>query len=89
MATSSNWNILSFLWDDLLPGARIQIKLPQISQLVVLVVLASKDVKLLVVDGGRVRGTSNWSLDASVSSSEHLTVDSDTAWHELKDFIDS
>ena len=89
MTTSCNWNILSFLWDDLLPGARIQIELPEISQLVVLVVLASKDVKLLVVDGGRVRSTSNWSLDASVSSSKHLAVDSDTAWHELEDLIDS
>ena len=89
MAASSNWNILSFLWDDLLPGARIHIELPQVSQLVVLVVLASKDVKLLVVDGGRVRGTSNWSLDASVSSSKHLAVDSDTAWHKSEDLIDS
>ena len=58
MAAARHGPIVSFIGNKLCPCAAAQIKLPKIVKLVVVVILATKDVERAVLNDARV--TSSW-----------------------------
>ena len=63
--TTSDWFESTTIVADLVPLLRVEVECPQVSELVIVVVLASEDVEFVVVDDVGVRGSDLGTADVS------------------------
>jgi len=82
-------NETSLCLNNLSPGLGGTVVVPEIAQLIVLIVLASVDEEVVVVESTRLGGAGLWALDTELTASDVLALNAGLRRFESKKLIAS